>query len=229
MDVIRESSGVGYTAALARGLASLLRGGDVVLLSGELGAGKTTLIRGLSEALGVARGVVSSPTFVMLNVYPVEGAGTGSGMTSIASVAHLDAYRLRGPEDLDALGWDRVYDEASGEAREGHVVLVEWPERVGWLVAGSEERTARVRIEQTGADVRRFVIGVPSSWRARAEWELFAERAPIRCRITGEWVSPTAASYPFASERARGADLHRWFSGSYGVSRPATPEELEDR
>lgn len=68
-------------------LAKLLRAGDLVMLSGELGAGKTTLTRGLGEGLGV-RGAVTSPTFVIARVHPSLGGGP--------PLVHVDAYRLGG-------------------------------------------------------------------------------------------------------------------------------------
>src|SRR5205085_6105555 len=83
---------------LGRRLAKLLRPGDLVLLTGELGAGKTTLTRGLGEGLGV-RGAVTSPTFVIARVHP--------SLTGGPALVHVDAYRLGG--GLDELA-DLVLD-----------------------------------------------------------------------------------------------------------------------
>ncbi len=99
------------TGALGAALAATLEGGGVVLLHGDLGAGKTTLARGFLRGLGYA-GVVRSPTYTLLEPYRVH-AGT---------VYHLDLYRLADPEELDYLGL-RDLDEP------GSVFLVEWPER----------------------------------------------------------------------------------------------------
>jgi tRNA threonylcarbamoyladenosine biosynthesis protein TsaE len=97
---------------LGRALAALLRPGDLVVLTGELGAGKTTLTRGIGEGLGV-RGQVTSPTFVIARVHPPLGQGP--------ALVHADAYRLGGGleelEDLDL-------DAALGDS----VVVVEWGE-----------------------------------------------------------------------------------------------------
>lgn len=93
-------------ARLGAHIAAQLRAGDVVLLTGELGAGKTTLTRGLGAALGV-RGTVTSPTFVLARTHPREGA---------APLVHVDAYRLSGAEELDDLDLDL----------EGSIVVVEW-------------------------------------------------------------------------------------------------------
>jgi tRNA threonylcarbamoyladenosine biosynthesis protein TsaE len=88
-------------------LALRLVAGDLVALNGELGAGKTTLTRGLGEALGV-RGAVTSPTFVLARTHPrTDGA---------APLVHVDAYRLSSPAELDDLDIDY----------EGSIVVVEW-------------------------------------------------------------------------------------------------------
>jgi len=93
-------------AALGARIAAQLRAGDLVALNGELGAGKTTLTRGLGEALGV-RGAVTSPTFVLARTHPrVDGA----------PLVHVDAYRLQSAVELDDLDVDF----------ETSIVVVEW-------------------------------------------------------------------------------------------------------
>ena len=91
-------------------LARVLRAGDLVALNGELGAGKTTLTRGLGEALGV-RGAVTSPTFVLARTHPRVGADEGG-----APLVHVDAYRLPTATDLDDLDLDFA----------GSIVVIEW-------------------------------------------------------------------------------------------------------
>ncbi|MGW1881127.1 tRNA (adenosine(37)-N6)-threonylcarbamoyltransferase complex ATPase subunit type 1 TsaE [Streptomyces sp. NPDC001970] len=95
---------------LGRRLAKLLRPGDLVLLSGELGAGKTTLTRGLGEGLGV-RGAVTSPTFVIARVHPSLVGGP--------ALVHVDAYRLGG-------GLDEMEDLDLDVSLPESVVVVEW-------------------------------------------------------------------------------------------------------
>jgi tRNA threonylcarbamoyladenosine biosynthesis protein TsaE len=97
---------------LGRRLAKLLRAGDLVMLSGELGAGKTTLTRGLGEGLGV-RGAVTSPTFVIARVHPSLGDGP--------PLVHVDAYRLGG-------GLDEMEDLDLDVSLPESVVVVEWGE-----------------------------------------------------------------------------------------------------
>ncbi len=97
------------TQAFGERLASLLRAGDLVLLTGELGAGKTTLARGIGAGLGV-RGPVTSPTFVIARIHPSLVGGP--------LLVHVDAYRLGGLAELDDLDLDASLEEA--------VTLVEW-------------------------------------------------------------------------------------------------------
>jgi tRNA threonylcarbamoyladenosine biosynthesis protein TsaE len=97
---------------LGRELATRLRAGDLVILTGPLGAGKTTLVQGIGEGLGV-RGPVTSPTFVIARVHP---ALAGSG----PSLVHADAYRLGSISEVDDLDLDA--DMASA------VTVVEWGE-----------------------------------------------------------------------------------------------------
>lgn len=108
--------------ALGRSLASLLRAGDLVILSGGLGAGKTTLTQGIGAGLGV-RGPITSPTFVIARVHPpVAAAATVSATTgqSRPALVHADAYRLGSVLELDDLDLDT--DTAAS------VTVVEWGE-----------------------------------------------------------------------------------------------------
>ena len=99
-------------ASLARAVPETTEAPAVVYLSGELGAGKTTLARGFLRASGFA-GVVRSPTYTLLECYEVSGQ---------RQVVHMDLFRLNEPRELEALG-------ARDLARPAHIWLVEWPER----------------------------------------------------------------------------------------------------
>ncbi len=99
------------TLALAKKLAALFKPGDVVVLKGELGSGKTLFVRGLAVARGIDERFVSSPSFTFLNEYP------GS-----PPLYHFDLYRLRDLTELREIGWDE-YLEKNG------LVVIEWGER----------------------------------------------------------------------------------------------------
>ena len=123
--------------ALAAEMALAFRGGEVVLLSGELGAGKTAFVRGLARGLGASPDEVASPTFVLLTSYPGR-----------LTLHHADLYRLRGDGDERELG----LEDLPGP---GGVLAVEWAERlrgVPWPAAW------RVELDHRGDDVRRIVV-----------------------------------------------------------------------
>lgn len=130
-----ESASPEETEALAGRLARRLAPGDVVLVSGDLGTGKTTFVRGACRALGVT-GRVTSPTFTIGHRY--RGA---------PDVSHLDLYRFRG---LSAAEWgdlEPYFEDA--------IVFVEWPEAAG---AGLPPVRAAVRLEHVDEQSRRIVI-----------------------------------------------------------------------
>lgn len=126
------SAGPDPTEDLGAGIAALLQPGDVVILRGDLGAGKTTLVRGAARALGVV-GPVTSPTFTIANSY--EGR---------VPVAHLDAWRLADPDD-EEMG---LALEAVGE---GAIAFIEWPDSV---LHGLPEPRVQVDIAHGGGDDR---------------------------------------------------------------------------
>jgi tRNA threonylcarbamoyladenosine biosynthesis protein TsaE len=127
------TSSAAETEALGAGLADGLAAGDVVVVSGELGAGKTTLIRGACRALGVA-GPVTSPTFTI-----------GTRYRGRLPVSHLDLYRLGGLEDEDPALLEDYLDAAS-------VAFVEWPAVAEPQLVG--RNVIEVRIEHGNGDRR---------------------------------------------------------------------------
>ncbi|SPT52869.1 ADP-binding protein [Actinomyces bovis] len=110
-EITVETTGPDSTCELGARLASLLRAGDLVMLSGGLGAGKTTLAQGIGAAMQV-RGRVSSPTFIIARVHPALAEGP--------DLIHVDAYRLSSLEEVDALDLDSSLADS--------VTLVEWGE-----------------------------------------------------------------------------------------------------
>ena len=143
--VIHQARGSAETEQLGAELASRLEAGDVVLIEGELGAGKTTFVRGACRALGVT-GVVSSPTFTIGQLYPGP-----------VTVAHVDLYRVA---DLAAEDPDLLDDYL----RPDTIAFVEWPQRGGDLRAEIAGSCTRVRIEHAGPDRR--IVEIESAERA---------------------------------------------------------------
>ncbi|MEU0531832.1 tRNA (adenosine(37)-N6)-threonylcarbamoyltransferase complex ATPase subunit type 1 TsaE [Amycolatopsis tolypomycina] len=136
------------TMDFGRALGRVLRAGDLVLLAGPLGAGKTTLTRGIADGLGVG-GRVSSPTFVLARVHPAGAAGV--------PLVHVDAYRLGGDlSQLDDLDLDTDLERSA--------IVVEWGE-------GSAERLSDdylvVRLDRREDDVREVTLEPHGTWADR--------------------------------------------------------------
>ena len=129
-------------AEAAAALARVLRPGDFIALSGDLGAGKTSFARGVLAALGWT-GEVPSPTFTLVQPYE-----------TIPEVWHVDLYRLDEPRDADALG---LFETDAA-------LLVEWPERLGALLPAD---ALRIRLDGAGQATRRLTIEAPPSWEGR--------------------------------------------------------------
>ncbi|MFE9554122.1 tRNA (adenosine(37)-N6)-threonylcarbamoyltransferase complex ATPase subunit type 1 TsaE [Streptomyces sp. NPDC006703] len=135
---------------LGRRIAKLLRPGDLVMLTGELGAGKTTLTRGLGEGLGV-RGAVTSPTFVIARVHPSLVGGP--------ALVHVDAYRLGG-------GLDEMEDLDLDVSLPESVVVVEWGEgKVEDLSEGRLQVLIHRVVGETDDDRRTVTVtGIGPRW-----------------------------------------------------------------
>ncbi len=213
MQIVRRCDSLDATASLGAQLAGLLRPGDVLALEGELGSGKTTLVRAVVAGLGLDASMVSSPTFVIANDYP--------GSADSPPVVHVDAYRLGGADELDTIGWDRVLDGSA-------IVFVEWPSRIGGALP---EQHAQVRIAQLGPESRRFELEIPSGWLDRPGLLQLAKQPESReatvCPVTGAPVPADSPTWPFADERARMADLYRWMHESYTITREIKDADLE--
>ncbi|GHC77386.1 bifunctional tRNA (adenosine(37)-N6)-threonylcarbamoyltransferase complex ATPase subunit type 1 TsaE/phosphotransferase [Nocardiopsis terrae] len=119
---------------LGRDLAALARPGDLLILSGPLGAGKTTFTQGLGQGLGV-RGSVTSPTFIISRIHP--------SLTGGPALVHVDAYRLGGPAEIDDIDLDMTLPES--------VTVVEWGEGVA---EGLADDRLEIRIERHPDDTR---------------------------------------------------------------------------
>ncbi|HET9355017.1 MAG TPA: tRNA (adenosine(37)-N6)-threonylcarbamoyltransferase complex ATPase subunit type 1 TsaE [Sphingomicrobium sp.] len=132
------------TARCAAALAPLLRPGDVVALSGELGAGKTSFVRYLLGALG-HEGEVPSPSFAI--VQPYEDLDP--------PLWHVDLFRIADPLEMTELGLDSLGDA---------VLVVEWPERAG---AGAWPEALRLRLDILAGGERALTVQAPAAWEGR--------------------------------------------------------------
>lgn len=129
------------TIQLGREIGRELTPPALILLSGDLGAGKTTLTKGIASGMGAANeDEVTSPTFTLVHKY--EGR---------SRVYHVDLYRIEGSHDLETLGLEDLFSEAA-------VVIVEWPEK---LTLRTDWPAVRVHLEHVSEDTRRVSI---SAW-----------------------------------------------------------------
>ena len=134
--------GHGLTQRFGKQLAEHVEPGDVILLEGPLGAGKTFMTRAICDGLGIVDGV-SSPSYALVHTYP------GPAL----SVAHVDLYRLeRSDDELESIGFRDLLDGRT-------LVIVEWPDRAPWL---AEVATMHVFFEDVGPDSRRLTLSVPA-------------------------------------------------------------------
>lgn len=134
------------TDTFGRRLAARLAPGDIVLLSGDLGAGKTALARGILAGLGHA-GEVPSPTFTLVQSYELPGVRL--------PVWHVDLYRLDDPNEVEELGLDEILADGA--------LIIEWPERAG----GRWPEALHLTLADTGEGSRRLTARVPPAWEAR--------------------------------------------------------------
>jgi len=124
----QTTSSPAETEEAGRRFGERLRTGDIVLLTGELGAGKTTFVRGVARGIG-SSAPVASPTFQLVRVYPGR-----------VQLAHVDLYRIERPAELAELGLDELADQGA--------IVVEWGDRL------QAPGAARIEIEHLGGDRR---------------------------------------------------------------------------
>ena len=128
----RDTSSAAQTEAAGEELGRRLRPGDLVLLKGELGAGKTTFVRGMARGVGSAA-LVASPTFQLVRIYPGR-----------VQLAHVDLYRLEKEDEVRDVGLDELLDAGA--------VMIEWGERITGAAG------AFISIEHLGDDRRRLTV-----------------------------------------------------------------------
>ena len=146
-----QTASAAQTIALGKKLAKTFRDGEVIALFGELGAGKTTLVKGIAAGLGI-RKVITSPTFLLMRVYPARHK-------KIQTLVHLDCYRIKNATEISALGL------AEYLGRDDAVVVIEWPERIKKLLP---RRRLEIRL-QLSQQSKKHLITTPyhgtNTWR----------------------------------------------------------------
>ena len=139
-----QSNSSDETISIGREIGASLQAPVLILLTGELGAGKTTLTKGIASGAGAAhQEEITSPTFTLIHKY------TGNPKLSASpAVYHIDLYRIESRQDLETLGLDDIFNERA-------IVIVEWPERLNrptnWPIV-------RIKLEHVAEDVRKITI-----------------------------------------------------------------------
>lgn len=129
------------TRDLAKNLAKTLNGGEIIGLNGELGAGKTIFTKGIAEGLDIKNNV-NSPTFVLMKVYDAENK-------NIKKLVHIDAYRIKHPKDLEAIG---ALDYIN---RKDTVTIIEWIENIKEIIS---KETIDIELKHLGENKREVII-----------------------------------------------------------------------
>ncbi len=139
------SSSNDETLEIGKQIASTLQGGDIVLLYGELGAGKTTLTKGIANGFGITEDI-TSPTFTLMNIYPVQNNPAG-----IQTLVHIDTYRLENAQELLDIGVEDYLGNPDT------VMIIEWPEKIESLV--KNKKIISVYLNHVENETRKITIG----------------------------------------------------------------------
>ncbi len=130
------------TLEIGQQIASTLVGGDILLMYGDLGAGKTTLTKGIAKGLGVDNDI-TSPTFTLMNMYPVAGG-------KIKQLVHIDTYRMEDAQELLDIGVEDYLGSPDT------VTIIEWPEKIESLLTGKNVK--KIFLEHLGEERRNIAF-----------------------------------------------------------------------
>lgn len=226
-----QTTSAQQTRAVGQILARHCRAGDLLALTGELGAGKTQLVKGLARGLGLDEHAVASPTFVMVQEYH-QKKGEEAANPGLVLV-HVDAYRVRSLQDLESMGWQPEAWQAGGELRQGAVLALEWADRLGGLLG---EDYLQIELSHAATDGREICMIGFASWAQRlrefrGELDRVVQKpqadwAP--CPVCAKAASVHTAEFPFCSPRCKMIDLGRWLDERYVISRPLEQRDLEE-
>lgn len=140
--MISPSSSNDETLKIGQQIASTLVGGDILLMYGDLGAGKTTLTKGIAKGLGVDNDI-TSPTFTLMNMYPVD-------VGNIKQLVHIDTYRMEDAQELLDIG---VQDYLGSPDT---ITIIEWPEKIESLLTGKNIK--KIHLEHLGEEKRKITL-----------------------------------------------------------------------
>lgn len=133
------SNNIQETEKIAQEIAVSLKGGEILALSGDLGAGKTVFVKAVAKYLGI-KDTITSPTFVLMKVYDLD-------YNNLNKLVHIDCYRLEGEEDLTDLGLEDYINN-------NNIVVIEWADKINNL----PKNTININIEYISDNKRKIII-----------------------------------------------------------------------
>lgn len=145
MDEVFLSKSTEETQQFAEKFAKELKGGDIVLLYGNLGAGKTTFVQGLAKGLGISHRIIS-PTFIILRTYSLGNKEKG---IDIRNFYHVDLYRLQTDKEIEDIGLIDLM------GKKENIVVIEWPEKLGLLMP---KNAWQLKFKNNGEDEREITV-----------------------------------------------------------------------
>ncbi len=149
MEETIQTKSIEETQSFAKIFAKKLHGGDVVLLYGNLGAGKTTFVQGLANGLGIEKRIIS-PTFIIMRTYEIQGKSNRSADGANAKTFyHVDLYRLKQESEIENIGLVDLMGKDDG------IVVIEWPERLGGLLP---KNAWEIYFETVGENERKVIV-----------------------------------------------------------------------